>query len=410
MRASPATRSDAAVRTKPAAYAWVILMVVFLAGVAGPLNQFKVPPVMPVLINAFHMDIASAAWLMSIFSVTGFILAIPAGFIMQRFGPKTMGLASVAFVVAGSVLGATSTSANSLLISRFIEGVGMGLIGVVGPAAIAMWFPAEARGLPMGVWATWVPVGNIVMFNTAPILSGLFGWQTVWWAGAAFGATALVLYALLFRLPGPDEIAAPVAANARVDARQTAGLGKAMANASLWLISLSFLCFNILVLAINTYYPTFLTTVRHLDLARAAFLTSLIALMAVFSSPLGGMISDRIGSRKKLIALPLAVMGAMFLFPFQVSVGSIAAVMIVIGIFFGPIPTATFAAVPEVMPSPQLIGIGMGVVALGQNLGMVIGPAMFGRIVDSMGWAAAGYALIPVAAIGVVAVLFARVR
>jgi MFS family permease len=409
MRASTATRSDAAVRTKPAAYAWVILTVVFLAGVAGPLNQFKVPPVMPVLINAFHMDIANAAWLMSIFSVTGFILAIPAGFIMQRFGPKAMGLASVAFVVAGSVMGATATSATSLLISRFIEGVGMGLIGVVGPAAIAMWFPAEARGLPMGVWATWVPVGNIVMFNTAPMLSGLFGWQTVWWTGAAFAAAALVLYALLFRLPRPDEMAAP-AANVEADAQLPAGLGKAMANASLWLISLSFLCFNVLVLAINTYYPTFLTTVRHLDLSRAAFLTSLIALMAVFSSPLGGMISDRIGSRKKLVALPLAVMGAMFLFPFQVSVGSIAAVMIVIGIFFGPIPTATFAAVPEVMPSPRLIGIGMGVVALGQNLGMVIGPAMFGKIVDSMGWSAAGYALIPVAAIGVVAVLLARVR
>jgi MFS family permease len=136
----------------------------------------------------------------------------------------------------------------------------------------------------------------------------------------------------------------------------------------------------------------------------------LIALMAVFSSPLGGVISDRIGSRKKLVALPLAVMGAMFLFPFQVSVGSIAAVMILIGIFFGPIPTATFAAVPEVMPSPQLIGIGMGVVALGQNLGMVIGPAMFGKLVDSMGWAAAGYSMIPIAAIGVVAILLARVR
>ena len=410
MRASPAIRSDAALRKEPGAYAWVILIVVFLASVAGPVNQFKVPPVMPVLIDAFHMDIANAAWLMSIFSVTGFILAIPSGFILQRFGPKTTGLVSIAFVVAGSVLGATSTTASSLLISRFVEGVGMGLIGVVGPAAIATWFPAEVRGLPMGIWATWVPVGNIVMFNTAPILSGLFGWQSVWWFGAAFAAVAFVLYALFFRLPRPDEMTVPVAANPGGEMQPTPGLGKAMANPSLWLISLSFMCFNILVLAVNTFYPTFLTTVRHLDLARAAFLTSLIALVAVFTSPLGGVISDRIGSRKKLVALPLAVMGTMFLFPFQVSAGSIAAVMILIGVFFGPIPTATFAAVPEVMPSPKLIGIGMGVVALGQNLGMVVGPAMFGRIVDSMGWTAAGYSLIPVAAIGVVAILLARVR
>jgi MFS family permease len=394
--------SGTAARKKPAAYAWVILAVVYLAGVAGPVNLFKVPPVMPVLIGAFHMDIASAAWLMSIFSVTGFILAIPAGFIMQRFGPKATGLASIAFVVAGSVLGAVSTTAASLLISRFVEGVGMGLIGVVAPAAIAMWFPAEARGLPMGVWATWVPMGNIVMFNAAPILSGRFGWQAVWWAGAIFSATALVLYAIFFRLPAATKTAAA--------AQQPAELGKAMANSSLWLISLSFLCFNILVLAVTTFYPTFLTDVLHLDLARAAFLTSVIMLMSLVSSPVGGVISDRIGSRKKVVALPLAGMGFMFLFPFHASGWAIAAVMILMGVFLGPIPTATFAAVPEVMPSPQLIGMGMGVVALGQNLGMVIGPAMFGKLVDSIGWAAAGYALIPVAAIGVVAVLLARVR
>jgi predicted MFS family arabinose efflux permease len=246
------------------------------------------------------------------------------------------------------------------------------------------------------------------MFNTAPILSGLFGWQAVWWAGAAFGAAVLVLYALFFRLPRADETAAPAAASADVNAQP--GLAKAMSNSSLWLISLSFLCFNILVLAVSTFYPTFLTNVLRLDLARAAFLASLIMLMAVFSAPLGGLISDRIGSRKKMIALPLAAMGALFLFPFHASGWSIAAVMILMGIFLGPIPTATFAAVPEVMPSPQQIGIGMGVVAFGQNLGMVIGPAMFGRVVDSMGWAAAGYALIPVAAVGVVAVVLARVR
>jgi len=396
--------------TTPQAYAWVILAVVFLASVVAPLNLFKVPPVMPLLIDAFHMDISNAAWLMSIFAVTGLILAIPAGYIMQRFGPRATGLISVGFVIAGSVIGAISATAASLLLSRFIEGVGMGLIGVVGPAAIAMWFPAEARGLPMGVWSTWVPVGNIVMFNAAPLLARNFGWEAVWWAGTIFAAAAFVLYAFFFRPPDTVALETPPRAVADNGEQQGPSLARAMANSSLWLISLEFMCFNILVLAVNTFYPTFLTTVLHVDLARAAFLTSLIALVAVFASPVGGLISDRIGSRKKLIAVPLALMGLMFLFPFQVSVSLIPVVMILIGIFFGPIPTATFAAVPEIMPSPQLIGIGMGVVALGQNLGMVLGPAMFGKFVDSMGWAAAGYAMIPVALIGVGAAVLARVR
>jgi len=61
-------------------YAWVILAVVMLAGVSAPLNQFKVPPVMPVLMERFQLDLSAAGMLMSIFAITGLALALPAGF------------------------------------------------------------------------------------------------------------------------------------------------------------------------------------------------------------------------------------------------------------------------------------------------------------------------------------------
>ena len=38
-----------------------------------------------------------------------------------------------------------------MLASRFIEGAGIGLITIVAPAAIAIWFPAEMRGTPLGI-------------------------------------------------------------------------------------------------------------------------------------------------------------------------------------------------------------------------------------------------------------------
>ena len=38
-------------KTTVPVYAWVILGVALFAGVAAPLNQFKVPPVMPLLIS-----------------------------------------------------------------------------------------------------------------------------------------------------------------------------------------------------------------------------------------------------------------------------------------------------------------------------------------------------------------------
>jgi predicted MFS family arabinose efflux permease len=397
------------VAPKPPSYAWVILVVVFLASVAAPLNQFKVPPVMPILIKAFNMNIASAGWLMSIFAITGFLLAIPAGFIMLRFGPKITGLLSVGFVIAGSLIGTFSNTAGVMLASRFIEGVGMGLIAVVAPAAIAMWFPAETRGVPMGLWATWVPIGSIIMFNLAPALTAASGWQAVWWAGTIFALVALVLYWALFRMPKPEEMAGgPPPGGA--EAGEPPNLGKAMANSSLWLVSLEFMCFNTVFLALNSFYPTFLNSVRGYSLGTASFIASLMMIMTVFSAPLGGFVSDKIKSRKLVIVVPFIVVALFFLLPFNVTGWLIPTLMIVMGILIGPIPTATFATVPEVMAKPQLIGIGMAVLALGQNLGMFIGPAIFGILVASMGWATAGYLMIPICIVGIIAGWLVKVR
>jgi MFS family permease len=62
------------------------------------------------------------------------------------------------------------------------------------------------------------------------------------------------------------------------------------------------------------------------------------------------------------------------------------------------------------MKKPELVGMGMAVVALGQNLGMFIGPVIFGAVVASSGWAAAGYVMIPVLLLGLVSGLLVKVR
>ena len=132
-------------------YAWVILFAVFVASVAAPLNQNKVPPLMPVLMDAFAINLSEAGLLMSVFSVTGLLLALPAGFITQRFGPKVTGLIAVGSLAVGAIIGAMADSMSLLLVSRVVEGVGMGLIAVVAPAVIALWFPSEKQGMAMGI-------------------------------------------------------------------------------------------------------------------------------------------------------------------------------------------------------------------------------------------------------------------
>ncbi len=389
-------------------YAWVILTVVLLASVAASLNQFKVPPLIPVLMDAFRLDLSQAGALMSVFALAGLVLALPAGLILQRLGPKLAGGIAVGCLAIGSGWGALTTSAGPLLASRVLEGVGFGLIAVVGPAAIAGWFPPEKRGVPMGIWSIWVPVGSVVMFNLAPALETTLGWQAVWWTGAGFALAALILYWLFVRLPASpgDDRHDPSAPGDTSPPR----LGAALANRSIWLLGLEFACFNIVLIGLYTFFPTFLVEVRGYSLAQGAFIASLSTLVALGSAPLAGWVSDRIGSRRLLVAIPFLVIAGLMFFPFHVTGWTLYAFVILLGVISGATPTATFAAAPEVMGSPRLAGIGMAVVSLGMNLGIVLGPLLFGSLVQMMGWVSAGYWLIPVSLLGFAAGWMVRVR
>ena len=302
---------------KPSAYAWVILAVLYITSVASALNQFKVPPVLPVLIREFNLSLSNAGMLMSIFSFTGILLALPAGFIMQRLGLKTTGLIAVGAVFIGSSLGMFCSTANAMLATRFIEGAGIGLITIVAPAAISIWFPAEKRGTPLGLWTTCMPVGSIIMFNLAPWLAELGGWQFAWRAGAASSLAAFILFWGFFRMPKPEEVGGnPLSSEVKAEHEEAPGYGKAMANAGLWLITLQFLCFNLICLALSTYYPTFLNTVRNYSLPAASFTFSLCTIAAVFSQPLGGYLSDRLGMRRPMIIISSVVLSVICMFPF----------------------------------------------------------------------------------------------
>lgn len=397
--------------SKTPTYAWVVLLAVYLASLAAPLNQFKVPPVMPILKQTFVLSYFWAGMLMSIFSIMGFVLAIPAGFIVQRFGIKMTGLLAVGAVTIGTGLGALSNTLELLFFGRFIEGAGMGLIMVAAPSAISLWFPAEKRGLPMGLWASCVGVGSIVTLNLAPALVESFGWRAVWWAGAAFAAVAFVLFGALFRLPKPEEMyEIPAQNSSKTEGDKPLSLGRAMANRSLWMISMSFMCFNLVLMALSTFYPDFLNTVRKFSLASASFMTSLMMVVAIISGPIGGYLSDRMGKRKVLIVVPFILLALVFLFPFSITGWMIPAMMVIAGIVGGPIAPVSLAAVPEIMVSPRLAGIGMGVAAVGQNVGMFIGPVLFGWLVETVPWTTAGYLMIPICAIGFITAWLAKIR
>jgi MFS family permease len=358
-----------------AGHAWWVLIVLVLFSVAAPLNQFKVPPLMPVLMQAFGMTIGSAGWLMSVFAVTGLILALPAGYLFQKLAPRVTGMLAIGSVVIGAALGAMSSQTGLLLVSRVIEGIGTSLIAVVAPAIIAVWFTAERRGIPMGVRAIWVPLGSTLMMTTAPLLAGAWGWRGVWWTGGLYALVMTVLFLLTIK-----PALGPTPANAA-----PARLGEVLRNRDLWLLSATFGCFNFTILAFLTGAPTFLSTVRQAPLAEAAFLTNLLIFINIFSCPAAGWLSDRLNTRRWLFSAGMVLFGIPPLMTAPLGQGAFVTLAVVMGVMTGPVAGTIFAASVEAVGDERLGGMAMGVMQVGQNAGMLLSPMVFGGIVQETG-------------------------
>lgn len=381
--------------------AWTVTLVAFLAGTAASLNQFKVPPALPTLLPALDLDMASGGWLMSTFSVAGVVLSIPAALLLPRVGLKRAGIAALGCLAAGSALGAVAGDAATLLASRIMEGVGMSVIAVASPAIISLWFEPQERGLPMGVWAAWLPAGSVLMLNTAPLLEAAFGWRGIWWAGTAFALLVLALFAFLVRLPVRDgQDAAPPAGSL--------ALARNLLNPASWLLASTFGVFAFGQLSYSTWAPSFLTGTLPMSAASASFYTSLLYLAGMFANLSTGWIINHIPHRPALLVAAMVVTGILLWWGFRLgSVSAVVPYMLGLGLASNMVPTAVFTLAPETVKQPEAIGLSVAAINAVSNLSVLLGPPIVAAIVAGGRWAAGSSFLAAVTGLGILTSLLA---
>lgn len=244
----------------------------------------------------------------------------------------------------------------------------------------------------MGIWATWVPLGGATMFNLAPPVAGWAGWRAVWWVGAIICGIVLLLYLLFVRMParvvGDDQ--SPACAPLHDTDERAAATRR-----TIWLLAASFFLFNVTVGSLSTFYPTFLAGVRGYTLSAAATVASFQLFAVIGASPIIGVLLNRLRSRKVVLTAAILTLACALPFSFVVRTWQIPVLLAFMGCIGAAVPTTIFAAVPEVMGQANLVWKGMAILALGQNLGFVVGPAFFSRLVQTFGWAGAGAVCVP---------------
>ena len=366
--------------------AWVVTIAIFLTGVSLAYVQNKVSPVIPVFMDVFSIDMTTAGWLSSVFSIVAMISALPAAWIIGRLGSRKCGLIAIICALIGSALGILSGSIEILMVSRVIEGIGVGIISVIAPALVSMWFPAQKRGAPMGLWGAWQMAAQSLVFFIGASVTDSFGWRGLWVLEIALLVVVLVLYVAKVKAP-PSEYNFADAENKKFS------MIEGLRVPSVWFCGISTMCFTFACFGFCNWIASYWVDTFGWSMDEANNYVGWIYFIEIFLVIGVGFALNHVKNRKRICEIAHLFYMLVLLWCFHMDDPSfIWPFCIIYALAEGSIPTTFWTLIAQTVPKPELAPVTIGVLGLLQNLGMLLEPPIAGFFIQTFGW---GYGSLP---------------
>ncbi len=237
----------------------------------------------------FGLDPAQKGFMVAVPVLSGALLRLVAGVLVDRIGPKKTGIIGQVTVLTGLliawVLGVHSYS--QVLVLGVLLGVAGASFAVALPLA-SRWYPPEHQGLALGI-AGAGNSGTALAALFAPGLAKMFGWGNVIGLAAIPLAVALVVYIVLAK-DAPEQ-PAPKKLTEYLDVLKVPD--------AWWLMLLYAVTFGGFV-GLSSSLTIYFNAEYGLDPVIAGFFTAACVFAGSFIRPVGGALADRIGGVRTL--------------------------------------------------------------------------------------------------------------
>src|SRR5688572_9344102 len=175
--------------------ATVIGLISFAHGMSH-FYQLLLAPLFPLIKDELGVSYAALGFLVALFYALSGLLQPLAGFVVDRYGARSVLFGGVAFVVAGVLVQGLATNYAMLALGAVLGGIGN---SVFHPADFAI-LNARVSSPRLGYAFSAHGVVGYIGYALAPLFSvsigAAFGWQWALLAGAAIGVALLALLVL----------------------------------------------------------------------------------------------------------------------------------------------------------------------------------------------------------------------
>lgn len=378
----------------PFYYGWVIVAAGTMCVIAGHgFGRFALGMLLPSMAETLQLDYSQMGFI-STGNFVGYLVSVVfGGMIIARIGQRRFIFLSLLLVGATMALLSRSESFAALLALYVLTGMGSGGANVSVMSLASTWFAKNNRGKAAGFMA----VGN----GYAIVFAGFFipavnqamgaeGWRTSWLALG--GMVALIaLLCLVFLRNKPADIGLSIPGETDGGPGRTHGAKPgAQVKFNIYRSKIIYHLGAIYFLFGFTYviYATFIVTTlvkeRGLSEAAAGHFWSVVGFLSLFSGPVFGTLSDRLGRKTGMI-----IVFSIQLLAYLLVASNLPGVFLYLSIFFygivaWSIPAIMAAAMGD-YAGPENAAKALGFITLIFGLGQLAGPAIAGVLAQNAG-------------------------
>jgi EmrB/QacA subfamily drug resistance transporter len=412
---------------------WWALSTVAIGTFMSTLDSSIVNVALPVILRDLHTDLATIQWVVLAYLLTITALLLTFGRLADIWGRKRVYIIGFGVFTLGSLCCALAGSSGQLIAARILQAAGGAMVQANGLAITSSVFSEKQRGRALGIQGTVVATGTTLGPSIGGLLTGTFGWQSIFLVNLPVGIFGIGLAMLVLeesrittRRPETgkfDPLGALLAAVALVTLILALNRGAetgwsspailalfAIAAVSLItflitetrvaapLISLGLFRIRSFATGTSAAFLSFLATSAHVFLMpfylqlvldfppeKAGLLLTPTSLTLAVIAPISGYLSDRLGARiLSSIGLSISCIALFFLSRLTTTMHYLDVLWRLIllgfgmGLFNSPNSSAVFSSVPRTQ-----YGVVGGFLSMVRNSGQAVGQAIAGAIVVS---------------------------
>jgi MFS family permease len=372
----------------PFHYGWIIVFTGTLCIFAAlGFGRFALGMLLPAMAENLHLSYSQMGFI-STSNFIGYLIAVLlGGHFVTKIGSRKVIFISLLVVGISMSLISMASGFIHVAILYTLTGVGSGAANVPMMGLVSAWFSRTKRGKAAG----FIVIGS----GFAIILSGIFipivnalgqdGWRMNW-VIIGISSFFIALICLLLLRDNPEDLGlSPAGNDGNTAPQQTSEGSKSIYREKiLYLLGIIYFLFGYTYVIYATFIVTVIVQERGFSESLAGGIWSWVGFLSLFSGPIFGTLSDKLGRKAGLIIVFSFQMVAYLLVAFNLPIQYLYISIFCFGIVAWSIPSIMIAAVSDYVGARKAAAA-FGLVTFIFGLGQISGPAIAGVLAEETG-------------------------